>query len=66
MKAVEKPRAAVILVRPKQGRSTQWEVACGDCGLVGATKSKGAGEKMASAHSKALHEGTAITKTRQA
>lgn len=66
MKPVEKPRTAVITVRPMPGgRVIKWEVFCGDCGAVATKKAKGPADKEATAHSRAVHAGTAITKTRQ-
>lgn len=65
MKPVDKPRVAVITVRPMPGRTTKWEVFCGDCGFVATKRAKGPADRDATEHSKAAHQGLAITKTRQ-
>lgn len=68
MKPVEKPRNSNIVVREKQGgRTVSWEVVCGDCGSVVATKpfpSKDTATKAAVKHDKEAHNGQAVIRIR--
>jgi hypothetical protein len=65
MKAAERPRTTVIVVRlDAASRAAAWLVICGDCGST-SHKSKTAAEKGASKHNKEDHGGGAVIKVRQ-